>query len=84
MKKSYMNNENILTEGFFDKIKRMMGLSSSDQKKIKKETDKKLNSIIKDLNSSVRDFEKHAAGMYKDLGIKKKVNIRKYKLTDFL
>jgi len=77
-----MKRENILAEGFFDKIKKMLGLTTSQEKQLKK--NKKIQKTIKDLNSGVKEFEKHAEDMFKDLGIKKKVNITKYKLSDFL
>ena len=40
--------------------------------------------LIKDLNYDVSEFEKHAQDMFKDLGIKRKVNIKKYQVKDFL
>ena len=76
--------ETILQEGFFDKIKRILGFSTSDQKKIHKNTKKKMDDIVTDLNDDVREFERLAQEMYNDMGIKKKVNIRKYKLQDLL
>ena len=82
MKKSYMERTNILEEGFFDKLRRMLGLSSSQEKKLRK--NKKVMKIIKDLNYDVRAFEKHAQSMFDDLGVKRKVNIRKYQLKDFI
>ena len=45
-KKSYMNNKNILLEGFFSKIAKILRLSSSEEKKLKK--NKKLTSALKD------------------------------------
>ena len=74
----------ILNEGFFDKIKKLFGFSTSDQKKLDKDTAKKVNSIISDLNKDVVEFEKLAQSMYDDMGIKKKVNIRKYKIQDLI
>ena len=35
-KKSYMNNENILAEGFFSKLGKMLGLSFKEEKILKK------------------------------------------------
>ena len=85
MKKSYMNREEtILQEGFFDKIKRVFGISTSDQKKIHKDTKKKVDGVVADLNKDVEEFEKLAQEMYNDMGIKKKVNIRRYKIQDLL
>ncbi len=82
MKKSYMNIHNVLTEGFFEKIRRTLGLSTKQEKILRK--DKKLMKLIKDLNYDVSEFEKHAQDMFKDLGIKRKVNIKKYQVKDFL
>ena len=81
-KKSYMDNKNVLTEGFFDKIKKMLGLSTSQEKILKK--NKKVIKSINTLNDDVREFEKNAEEMFKDMGINRKVNIRKYKLKDFI
>ena len=77
-----MNIHNVLTEGFFEKIRRTLGLSTKQEKILRK--DKKLMKLIKDLNYDVREFEKHAQDMFKDLGIKRKVNIKKYQVKDFL
>tara|TARA_Y100000361_G_C11098106_1_gene310297 strand:+ start:192 stop:425 length:234 start_codon:yes stop_codon:yes gene_type:complete len=77
-----MNIHNVLTEGFFEKIRRTLGLSTKQEKILRK--DKKLMKLIKDLNYDVSEFEKHAQDMFKDLGIKRKVNIKKYQVKDFL
>jgi len=86
LKKSYMDKNNILSENIFSKIKKILGLSSSEEKKLKnnKTAVKKINNIINDLNSDVVDFENIVNSMYKDLGIDKKVNAKKYKLSDFI
>ena len=81
-KKSYMDNKNVLRESFFDKIKKMLGLSTSQEKELKK--NKKIIKIFKDLNSDVKEFEKQAEDMFKDLGIKRKVNIKKYQYYTML
>tara|TARA_Y100000310_G_scaffold51015_1_gene47095 strand:+ start:178 stop:432 length:255 start_codon:yes stop_codon:yes gene_type:complete len=55
-KKSYMNRNNLLTEGFFDKLFKKLGIKDKDeQRKIK--SDKKLNSAVKNLNKSQKEFE---------------------------
>ena len=77
-KKSYMNKDNLVTEGFFSKIAKMLGLSSSEERKLKK--NKKVQNIIKDLNNDVVEFERLASEAFKDLGIDRKVDITKYKL----
>ena len=74
----------ILNEGFFDKIKKLFGFSTSDQKKLDKDTIKKVNSIISDLNKDVVEFEKIAQSMYDDMGIKKKGNVGRYKIQDLI
>ena len=81
-KKSYMNKNTLVTEGFFSKLSKVLGLSSSQEKKLKK--NKKVQNIIKDLNNDVTEFEKLATQMYKDLGIDRKIDITKYKLADFI
>ena len=77
-----MNKDNLLKEGFFDKLRKIFGLSSAQERELKK--DKQLNSIINNLNKDVKDIEKIATKIYKRYGIKKKINIRKYQLKDFL
>ena len=77
-KKSYMNNDNILTEGFFDKLFKIFKVDKSDQSKIKK--DKRIKSAVKGLNTSVKDLEDLLSKQYGykvDLG-------SKYKLSDFI
>ena len=77
-KKSYMNNNNILSEGFFNKLFKMFKIDKSDQSKIKK--DRKINSAIKDLNGSVTDLEDLLSKQY---GYKVDLGSR-YKLSDFI
>ena len=81
-KKSYMNKNTLVTEGFFSKLSKVLSLSSSQEKKLKK--NKKVQNIIKDLNNDVTDFEKLASAAFKDLGIDRKIDITKYKLKDFI
>ena len=88
-KKSYMNKNNLLTEGFFDKIKKFFRLSTSQEKELKKNKKvqnivKILNNDVKDLNKDVVEFEKLMTDAFKDLGIDRKVDIPKYKLKDFI
>ena len=79
-KKSYMNNKNILLEGFFSKIAKMLRLSSSEEKKLKK--NKKLTSALKDYNTSCKDLEKQ---IQDETGNKNfKFPYRKFTLSDFL
>tara|TARA_R100001443_G_C3296373_1_gene164123 strand:- start:103 stop:351 length:249 start_codon:yes stop_codon:yes gene_type:complete len=79
-KKSYMNNESILAEGFFSKLAKMLGLSSKEEKTLKK--DKKLKSALKDYNNSWKKLEKK---VQQQTGNKSfKLPHQKFKLTDFL
>ena len=82
MKKSYMDRKSILNEGFFDKIRKVFGLSTKQEKLLRQ--DKKIIKLIKNLNNDVDEFEKYTQDMFKDLGINKKVSITKYQLKDFI
>ena len=75
-KKSYMNNNNIISEGFFNKLFKMFKIDKSDQSKIKK--DKKINNAIKDLNNSWSKIEDNL----KEKGVE--VKFEKFKLSDFI
>tara|TARA_Y100000593_G_C4080174_1_gene223472 strand:+ start:293 stop:547 length:255 start_codon:yes stop_codon:yes gene_type:complete len=81
-KKSYMDKDSLMTEGFFSKIAKMLGLSSSEERKLKK--NKRVMNSIKSLNMDVREFEKLASQAFKDIGIDRKIDITKYKLKDFI
>ena len=75
-----MNNKNILLEGFFSKIAKILRLSSSEEKKLKK--NKKLTSALKDYNTSWKDLEKQ---IQDETGNKNfKFPYRKFTLSDFL
>ena len=77
-KKSYMNNNNILSEGFFNKLFKMFKIDKSDQSKIKK--DKKIKGAVRSLNNSWSDLEDLLSKQYG-----KKVDLgRKFKLSDFI
>ena len=76
-KKSYMNKENVLSEGFFSKLSSILGLSSKETKALKK--DRTFMSSLKDLNKSQRSLEKQLS---KIAG--KKIKLSKYSLKDFL
>ena len=86
MKKSYMDRENILSEGIFSKLKRLLGLSTSEEKELKKNkaAARKISNILTDLNKGVVDFEKTVNSMYRDMGMDKRVNVKRWKVTDFL
>ena len=76
-KKSYMNNQNILAEGFFEKLKSILKLDNKKIKTLKK--DRKVTSSLKQLNKGWNDLAK---SMEKDYGIKP--NFEKFKLSDFI
>jgi len=76
-KKSYMNQSNLITEGFFDKLKSLLGFDSKKVKVLKK--DKKINQNLKNLNKSWSSIEKHIAKQYGQ-----KVKFNKFKLSDFI
>ena len=77
-KKSYMNTENVLSEGFFDKLSKLVGKLKPIQKnKLKKS--KKLKSALLGLNNSVSDIEKVFSDIYRT-----DVKLDKFKLSDFV
>ena len=76
-KKSYMNRNNILVEGFFSKIAKILGLSSSEKSKLKK--DKKITKSLKSLNNSQSELEKSLSDL-----TGKKVKLNRYSLKDFM
>ena len=75
-KKSYMNKNNILSEGFFDKLFKIFKVDKSTQSKIKK--DKKIKDGIKALNNSWSKIEDNL----KEKGVEAKFD--KFKLSDFI
>ena len=78
-KKSYMNNNNILSEGFFDYIKKLL----TQYPALKK--DKEFQNNMKDLNSRLANIEKIANQRIKKAGLKKpKYKIKKFKTSDFM
>ena len=79
-KQSYMNKENILAEGFFSKLGKMLGLSSKEEKILKKNP--KIKAALKDYNNSWNKLEKK---VQQQTGNKNfKLPHTKFKLTDFL
>ena len=79
-KKSYMNKTNLIAEGFFSKLIKMV----KDRKFLKTiEKDKKINKSLKNLNKSTNELEKHLNYMLKDAGLKP-VSLNKYELKDFV
>tara|TARA_R100000008_G_C3475061_1_gene110933 strand:- start:214 stop:432 length:219 start_codon:yes stop_codon:yes gene_type:complete len=70
-----MNNDNILSEGFFDKLASLLGLGSSETRKLKK--DQNFMSTLKSLNKNVDKLDKEM----RRLGSKK--SLRKFTISDF-
>jgi inorganic pyrophosphatase len=77
-KKSYMNEKNILSEGLFDKLMRIITKS-----KLRK--DKKIQNDLSDLNKNVLELEKELNKRFKELNPNhKSIKLSKYKLSSFL
>ena len=90
-KNSYMNNKNILSEGFFQNLMKFLkGESDPRIKKLK--TSKKIKDGLKDINKGVSDFERMMNQELKSIpmdlrkkrGLDKPVKIDRYKLSDLL
>ena len=72
-----MNKNNLITEGFFEKLFRKLGISDKEkQKRIK--ADKKLKSAVSNLNQSNKDVE----AWFKKQGVDLKLH--NYSPSDFL
>ena len=77
-KKSYMSSNNILSEGFFDSLRKFAKkLKPNEKKDIKKSS--KVKSALSSLNKSVGSMEKAFKDTY---GVD--VKLDKFKLSDFL
>ena len=77
-KKSYMNTINILSEGFFDTLKKYF----TQYPKLK--NDKKFNAALKDLNKGTQKLEDLMNAEIKKYKLKKKpVKLDKFKTSDF-
>ena len=76
-KKSYMNNDNIISEGLFDKIFKKLGISpdSKDKKRAKSVADK-LNSIQDEIEAFNNELRSRDG--------KKPIKIKRYKPEDFI
>jgi len=77
-KKSYMKNNTIIKEGFFDNLLQIFKVFPQLRKnsKIKKD--------IQSLNKKVETLEKMMNDEMKDYGSKKKIKLNKFKLKDFI
>ena len=72
-----MNKNNLITEGFFEKLFRKLGISDKEkQKRIK--SDKKLKSTVDNLNQSNKDLK----AWFKKQGVDLKLH--NYSPSDFL
>ena len=79
-KKSYMNKEVILAEGFFSKLGKILGLSSKEEKLLKKNPS--IIAALKDYNKGWTNLEKK---VQQQTGNKNfKLPHKTFKLTDFL
>jgi len=77
-KKSYMKNNNIIKEGFFDNLLRIFRVfpQLKNNKNIKKD--------IQSLNRKVASLEKMMNDEMKTYGSNKKIKLTKFKLKDFI
>ena len=75
-KKSYMNQNNLLSEGFFDKLFKLLKTDSKVKSKVK--SNPKIKTQLKKLNNPVSDLEK---ALKDEFGYK--IPLDKYKLSDF-
>ena len=76
-KKSYMKRTNILSEGFFDKLFKLIGMKDSNKKK-KLSKDGEIKDAIGQMNTAARRMEKRFAKYGH------KVKLRNWKPEDFI
>ena len=77
-----MSKNNLLTEGFLDKLFKKLGIKDRGEQK-KLSTDKKLSNAVKNLNKSQEEFEDWFNHLRKQRGeppMKKK----KFTIADFI
>ena len=80
-KKSYMNRDNLLSEGFFDKLKKFI----KDKKVLKKvQNDPKVKSSLNKLNISQKNLENYLNKLLKDAGLEQNVKLSKFDAKDFI
>ena len=80
-KKSYMNRDNLLSEGFFDKLKKFI----KDKRVLKKvQNDPKVKNNLNKLNSSQKDLENYLNKLLKDAGFEQNVKLSKFDAKDFI
>lgn len=71
-----MNRNNLLSEGFFDKLFKLLKVKKDDKKNLSK--DKELDSAIKQMNDAARSMEKR----FKKYG--HNVKLKNWKPEDFI
>lgn len=82
-KKTYMDNKNILSEGFFSKLFNLLKIKDDDViDKVKK--DKKVKKSLNNLNKNREDLENMLNSYLKDAGLKPDVKLNRYSLKDFI
>ena len=72
-KKSYMNHENILSEGFFDKVGKFFKLLKQAKKERKLLKDPKIKSKVNKLNKDIDDLQGNIRKLAKKYGIEDKL-----------
>ena len=75
-KKSYMNQNNLLSEGFFNKLFKLLKVDSTLKDKVKSSFG--IKKQLKKLNNSVSGLEK---ALENEFG--RKIPLEKFKLSDF-
>ena len=81
-KRSYMDIKNILSEGIISTTLGKLYKVFVAKPALKK--DKKFQSDLRDLNSSIEKLEKTFNDRMKATGSKDKVKLKKYKIKDFV
>ena len=80
-KKSYMNRDILICEGFFDKLKKFI----KDKRVLKKvQNDPKVKNNLNKLNSSQKDLENYLNKLLKDVGLEPNVKLSKFDVKDFI
>ena len=78
-KKSYMDKDNILVEGFFDNLKKAIKQYPALKK------DKSFQNSLKYLNKDMVDLEDLMNKKIKQYGLKRKsIKLKKFKTSDFI
>ena len=72
-KKSYMNHDNILSEGFFDKVGKFFKLLKQAKKERKLLKDPKIKSKVNKLHKDIDDLQGNIRQLAKKYGIEDKL-----------